>query len=128
MKIVQPLKTVNAMSTLKSIEGLLEKPVYMMTGEEYLELTHYALANSPNAANRPAQAGQKALGVHALAVELGCSDSTIYALMRAPREEDGSAVGGGVLREAIVSRIGRRIVFDVDKARKLADEYQSMRK
>ena len=94
------------MSTLKSIEGLLEKPVYMMTGEEYLELTHYALANSPNAANRPTQAGQKALGVHALAVE----------------------VGGGVLREAIVSRIGRRIVFDVDKARKLADEYQTTKK
>ena len=90
------------MSTLKSIEGLLEKPVYMMTGEEYLELTHYALANSPNAAN-------------------------IYALMRAPREEDGSNVGGGVLRDAIVSRIGRRIVFDVDKARKLADEYQATR-
>ena len=86
------------MSTTKSIEGLLEKPVYMMTGEEYLELTHYALANSPN------------------------------ALMRAPREEDGSNVGGGVLREAIVSRIGRRIVFDVDKARKLADYYQSTRK
>ena len=93
------------MSTTKSIEGLLEKPVYMMTGEEYLELTHYALANSPNA-----------------------SESTIYALMRAPREEDGSNVGGGVLREAIVSRIGRRIVFDVDKARKLADYYQSTRK
>ena len=32
------------MSTTKSIEGLLEKPVYMMTGEEDLELTHYALA------------------------------------------------------------------------------------
>jgi hypothetical protein len=48
--------------------------------------------------------------------------------MRAPREEDGSNVGGGVLREAIVSRIGRRIVFDVDKARKLADEYQATRK
>ena len=106
------------MSTTKSIEGLLEKPVYMMTGEEYLELTHYALA----------KAGQKALGVHALAVELGCSESTIYALMRAPREEDGSNVGGGVLREAIVSRIGRRIVFDVDKARKLADGYQSTKK
>ena len=88
------------MSTTKSIEGLLEKPVYMMTGEEYLELTHYALANSPNAANRPTQAGQKALG----------------------------DVGGGVLREAIVSRIGRRIVFDVDKARKLADGYQSTKK
>ena len=70
------------MSTTKSIEGLLEKPV----------------------------------------------ESTIYALMRAPREEDGSNVGGGVLREAIVSRIGRRIVFDVDKARKLADGYQSTKK
>ncbi len=45
------------MSTLKSIEGLLEKPVYMMTGEEYLELTNYALANYRNAANRPTQAG-----------------------------------------------------------------------
>ena len=116
------------MSKIKSIEGLLEKPVYMMTGEEYLELTHYALTNSPNAAAQPAQGGKKALGVHALALELGCSDSTIYALMRAPREEDGSAVGGGVLREAIVSRIGRRIVFDVDKARKLADGYQSTKK
>ena len=28
------------MSTLKSIEGLLEKPVYMMTGEEYLRYEH----------------------------------------------------------------------------------------
>ena len=47
------------MSTTKSIEGLLEKPVYMMTGEEYLELTHYALANSPNAANRPGKSHRK---------------------------------------------------------------------
>ena len=96
------------MSTLKSIEGLLEKPVYMMTGEEYLELTHYALANSPNAANRPTQAGQKALGVHALAVELGCSESTIYALMRAPREEDGSNVGGPVSADGSSSMSTRR--------------------
>lgn len=116
------------MSTLKTIEGLLEKPVYMMTGEEYLELTHYALANSQTTANQTARGGQKAFGVHALAVELGCSDSTIYALMRAPRDEDGSADGGGVLKDAIVSRIGRRIVFDVETARRLADEYQSTRK
>jgi hypothetical protein len=106
------------------IQGLLEKPVWQMTGEEYCQLTHYALSLSPNTGSTQTPAGQKALGVHALAVELGCSDSTIYALMRAPREEDGSAVGGGVLSEAIVSRIGRRIVFDVDKARELATQYQ----
>lgn len=29
---------------------------------------------------------------------------------------------------AVVSRIGRRIVFDVDTARRLADDYQSSRK
>ena len=112
------------MSKSKTIEGLLEKPVYMMTGEEYVELTHYALANSQSAAGQTARGGQKAFGVHALAVELGCSDSTIYALMRASREEDDSADGGGVLKDAIISRIGRRIVFDVDKARELAQQSQ----
>lgn len=108
----------------KLIEELLKKPVCMMTGEEYLKLTHFALVNAQSAVSCPPQGGQKALGVHALAVELGCSDSTIYALMRTPREEDASADGGGILRSAIVSRIGRRIVFDVDTARRLADEHQ----
>ena len=116
------------METKNKIEGLLEKPLWQMTGEEYYELTQFALASSRNADSGSIPAGQKALGVHALAVELGCSDSTIYALMRAPREEDGSAEGGGILKPAIVSRIGRRIVFDVDTARRLADGYQSSRK
>ena len=112
----------------KIIEGLLVKPLWQMTGEEYCQLTQYAMSLSPNAETSPAPMGQKALGVHALAVELGCSDSTVYSLMRTPREEDGSADGGGILRPAIVSRIGRRIVFDVETARRLADDYQSSRK
>lgn len=112
------------MKTNIDIQGLLEKPIWQMTGEEYCQLTHYALSLTPSAGSSQAPAGQKALGVHALAIELGCSESTIYALMRTPREEDGSAIGGGVLKEAIVSRIGRRIVFDVDKARELATQSQ----
>ena len=64
--------------------------------------------------------GQKAMGVHALAVELGCSDSTVYSLMRTAREEDGSSEGWRHSSYAIVSRIGRRIVFDVERARELA--------
>ena len=106
------------------IEGLLEKPLWQMTGEEYCQLTHYAFSLTPNAGSSQAPIGQKALGIHALAVELGCSDSTVYGLMRTPREEDGSFEGGGVLKDAIVSRIGRRIVFDVDKARELAKRSQ----
>ena len=117
------------MNSNAQIEGLLEKPLWQMAGEEYCQLTHYALSLSPNTGpSSPSPPGQKALGVHALAVELGCSVSTIYALMRMPREEDGSAESGGILKSAIVSRIGRRIVFDVDAARRLADEYQSSRK
>ena len=98
------------METKNKIEGLLEKPLWQMTGEEYCQLTHYALSLTPNAGSSQAPIGQKALGIHALAVELGCSDSTVYGLMRTPREEDGSFEGGGVLKDAIVSRIGRRIV------------------
>ena len=116
------------MENKSNIDELLRKPLWQLTGEEYYELTKFALASSQNAAPGSAPAGQKALGVHALAVELGCSDSTIYALMRTPREEDGSSDGGGILKPAIVSRIGRRIVFDVDTARRLADGYQSSRK
>ena len=118
------LKTVSEMSTEININGLLEKPLWQMTGEEYCQLTQYALSLSNGTRTAPSPSGQKALGVHALAVELGCSDSTIYALMRIPREKDGSSEGGGVLKDAIVSRIGRRIVFDVDKARELAKRSQ----
>lgn len=110
------------MKTNIDIQGLFEKPVWQMTGEEYCQLTHYALSLSQSTGPSQAPAGRKALGVHALAEELGCSESTIYALMRTSREEDGSSEGGGVLKRAIVSRIGRRIVFDVEKARELATQ------
>ena len=72
--------------------------------------------------NNVGKEGAKAMGVHALAVELGCSDSTVYSLMRTTREEDGSSDGGVLLRDAIVSRIGRRIVFDVERVRELAKQ------
>lgn len=99
------------------IESLLDKPVWQMTGEEYIELTQYALSSSGANENHVERRVQKAMGVHALAVELGCSDSTVYSLMRTAREEDGSSEGSGILHDAIVSRIGRRIVFDVERAR-----------
>lgn len=61
--------------------------------------------------------------VHALADALGCSLSKEYSLMHTARPEDGSVENGGILRDAIVSRIGRRIVFDSERARELANEY-----
>ena len=45
---------------------------------------------------------------------IGCCQSTIYDLKKK-----------GVLDEAIISRVGRKIVFDAEKARVLASNYQS---
>lgn len=106
------------------IESLLDKPVWQMSGREFCALTQYA--NGLRDGRGAGAEGRRALvnGVQALADGLGCSPSTIYSLMRTVREEDGSAADGGILKEAIVSRIGRRIVFDVERARTLANNYK----
>ena len=56
---------------------------------------------------------QYAYGIAELAQAVGCCQSTIYALKKS-----------GVLDSAVVSRIGKRIIFDVGKARTVADNYQ----
>ena len=98
-----------------------------MSGREFCALTEYAngLGNGLGAG---AERRTLANGVQALADGLGCSPSTIYALMRTVREEDGSAADGGILRDAIVSRIGRKIVFDVELARACAKDYKETMK
>ena len=102
---------------------LLDKPIWQMSGQEFCVLTQYA--NDLRDGQGARAEGRRALvnGVQALADGLGCSPSTVYALMRTARE-DGSAADGGILKEAIVSRIGRRIVFDVEQARTLANNYK----
>ena len=52
-----------------------------------------------------------------LAAYLGCCESTIYAIKKS-----------GALDEAIISKIGHRIVFDAEKARELANEYQCQKR
>ncbi len=93
-----------------NVEELLSRPVWQMTGAEYCALTRYATAASgPVASSSP-----QAVGIQALASELGCSASTLYAIKRL-----------GVLDDAIVSRIGRKEVFNVEKARTLANDHQT---
>ena len=76
------------------IESFLDKPVWQMTGKEYIGLTQYALATVSGVGGNTMSERrvQRSLGVHSLAVELGCSDSTVYSLMRTARE------GGRLLR------------------------------
>lgn len=84
-----------------------------MTGEEFLSLVQNAYCTD----KEPNSLRTLCTGVHALAEYLQCCDATVYTLKRE-----------GVLNEAIVSQVGKRIVFDGEKARQLADSYQKQRR
>ena len=82
-----------------------------MSGEEFCQLTMYA--NSSCQAGGNSASKEYAYGIHELGTIIGCCDSTIYSLKKQ-----------GVLNDAIVSQIGKKIIFDVEKARRLAGEFQ----
>lgn len=105
-----------------TVKQLLDTPVWQMTGEQQYRLIQYALGNggtynANNSAmdiNTPyAPKRTRIAGVHELALYLECCDSLVHKLRRE-----------GVLDNAIISRIGKKIVFDGDLARRCADEYQ----
>lgn len=98
------------MRNFEEKESLLKKPLWQMTGEEFLMLHRNAEEEKEE------NAGQKkyAYGIQQLSDYIGCCQSTVYELKKK-----------GVLDEAIVSHVGRKIVFDAEKARVLASEYQS---
>lgn len=91
---------------------LMSRPMWQITCEEFVALHHYASLHAEQAESK---CNAKVLknGVRALAQYLSCCDSTIYSLKRE-----------GVLDKAIVSRIGKNIVFDAEKARILAEKYK----
>lgn len=91
---------------------LMKKPVWQMSGEELCILAKYATGAQTIPTGM--HSGKKiVIGIKELSAYLGCSESTIYSIKKM-----------GILDPAIVSQIGRRIVFDAEKARELADDYQ----
>ncbi len=101
------------MKDFKDSQALLQKLIIQMTGEEFLQLTELFRNPSTNSIANSGSQVTLAYGINELAKIMGCCQSTIYALKKE-----------GVLDEAIVSQVGKRIIFDADKARMLADEYQ----
>lgn len=99
-----------------NISKLLQKPLWQMTGEEYVAL--HAYANTINKEGR-AEASKvtRIKGVQAVAEYCDCSVSQIAKLLRE-----------GVLDSAILSRIGKSIVFEGDEARRCANEYQAQQR
>ena len=92
-----------------NINDLLGRPLWQLSCREYVELMRYALSQNTTveAARR-----KQATGTSALAREIGCAPSTLYGIMR---NVDFSP--------ALISRIGRRSVYDIECARKLANDY-----
>ena len=70
-------------------------------------------AENAAACEEPKEVIEYAHGITELSQKIGCCQSTIYMLKKE-----------GVLDDAIVSQVGRKIIFNVGKARALADEYQ----
>ena len=91
---------------------LLDKPLWQMTGEEFLQLNELTRGSS-NPTTENNEPKLYAHGVNELAAMLGCCPSTVNSLKKLR-----------ILDNAIVCQIGKRIVFDVHKARILAAEYQ----
>lgn len=102
------------MTTNTDITSLLNRHLFEMKGNDLVALWRYATPSDARIApvNPP-----QAIGINALASALSCSASQIYVLQKAHKLDD-----------AVVSRIGRRIVFDVDKARAAANEWQASKR
>lgn len=96
----------------KDINGLLAKPLWQLTGSDYVALHAYASSTITGEGLRT-KTVTKVTSIRSLATYLSCSESTIYSMRRE-----------GVLDEAIISHIGKSLVFDVEKALELADEYK----
>ena len=98
-----------------NVKQLLNIPVWQMTGEQQYRLIQFASTMAPDSPSVPKRT--RIAGVHALAQYMECCDSLVYKLRRE-----------GVLDEAIISRIGKKIVFDGEVARRCANEYQEQQR
>lgn len=98
-----------------SVEQLLKTPIWQMTGEDFIHLLRYALdaqAGTKKAVDRILIAGARPLAEH-----LSCSESMVHKLLR-----------DGALAPAIVSHIGKKWVFDGEKARACANSFMEQQR
>lgn len=92
-----------------NIEELLRKPIWQMTGVEFCALTQFA--NSQVDEERRSARQVLCHGMKELADYLGCSVSKVYTLS-----------ASGILEDAVVSHVGKAIVYDGGRALELANQ------
>ena len=93
-----------------SLSDLLHKPITVMSGQEFAKILHVLFKQY---CDKGKTEKKYVHGVSELSAYIGCCPSTIFNLKQK-----------GVLDEAVVSRVGKKIVFDADKAWELASKYR----
>lgn len=91
----------------------LERPLWQLSTGEYCNLMRSLLAESGGRPHESAGSRQ-AVGMKQLAEALGCSASQLYVIRQ---NVDFSS--------ALISFIGRKPVYSVEVARKLANDYMT---
>lgn len=92
-------------------EHIMNKPLVSLSAGEFIEL----ILSARGTTTEPVKP-EIAYGISELSDKIGCCPATIYSLKKA-----------GALEGAIISHIGKRIVFDVEKARTAANEFKLSR-
>jgi len=95
---------------MENLQTLREKPLWQMTGAEFL-----ALQSSQTQPSQVVLSKEKNLvrGINGIAQLFGCSMATAWKIQRS-----------GVI-DAAISRVGRKIVVDADMALELAKKRKS---
>ena len=93
-----------------NIDDLLVRPIWQLTCEEYVALMRHVL--SEHGSTSDFSLPRQAIGMSALAKALGCSASLLYGIRHHVDFSD-----------AVISRIGRKEVYDIEAVRALANEY-----
>ena len=98
-------------------EAYKDRLIVTLSCGEYCALSRYANALVSDGGGTTPLAARQAVGIAALADALSCSPSQVAAMRR-----------DGALDCAIISQVGRRIVFNIDQARSAANEWKKNKK
>lgn len=94
-----------------NINDLLIRPIWQLSGAEYVALMRYVLTEYGNS-NPESAPPRQAIGMAALAKALGCSTSLLYGIRHNVDFSD-----------AVISRIGKKEVYDIEAVRVIANDY-----
>lgn len=90
------------------VKELLSKPVWQMTGEEFIFLNRHALQEREMRAAQPATDKKYVYGIGGIARLFGCSIPTANRIKKSGRIDRA------------ITQIGRKIIVDADMALELA--------